>query len=107
MGDPSDLPDLINKPAPEKPVVILGRIGHGKTTFLRYLRQEAAKSQLERYLQLDVDFIVRPGRVDEIREYIFAQLEEQLRDRYQIDITDDQFVRAALDGDLRRFRRTS
>ena len=45
----------------EQPVVILGRIGHGKSTFLKYLRHVEAKDVLSKqYIQIDVDFLRTP-----------------------------------------------
>jgi hypothetical protein len=34
--------------------VVLGRVGHGKSTFLRYLRRIKAKDILGKYIQLAV-----------------------------------------------------
>ncbi len=44
----------------EKPFVILGDVGHGKTTFLNYLRFVEAKSLFADYIQLEINFLDRP-----------------------------------------------
>ncbi len=56
-----DVPSIIGEDLPEKPVVVLGKVGHGKTTFLRYLREVKARSALANYIQLSTLLIVQIG----------------------------------------------
>jgi hypothetical protein len=100
----TDLPDLIIKYRAEKPVIILGRIGHGKSTFLRYLRLVAAPAELKKYIQLDIDFLDRPENPRQVSDFVYRQIDEQLRTRYSIDTDEDGVVRSALRGDLQRFK---
>jgi hypothetical protein len=91
---------------PEKPVVLLGRIGHGKSTFITFLKTVSAPEQLKQYIQIDIDFIDLPRTPAEVAEYIYSSIEEQLLDRYGVDVNEDAFVRAALHGRLKRFLTT-
>ncbi len=52
--EPSQAAELLKTSPPEKPVVVLGQVGHGKSTFLRYLRLIKATEVLERYIQIDI-----------------------------------------------------
>ena len=97
---------LVPAYSPEKPVVVLGRVGHGKSTFLRYLRAIKAKEVLGKYVQLQIDFLDRPDSQSEVGNFVYGEVERQLREFYEIDITDDSFVRAALHSDLSRFKRS-
>ena len=103
---PEDLPTLVASHRPDKPIVILGRIGHGKSTFLKYLRLVEAKQILGDYIQIDIDFLDRPSKKSDVENYVFQTIEGQLLSRYSIDIGDDSTVRGALDSELRRFRRS-
>ncbi len=99
--------DLLKNYSPEKPIVILGDIGHGKTTFLKYLRKIEAATALDRYIQLDIDFVDRPAHADEVSQFIYSRIEDQLRQApYSLDIMDDALIRAALHPDLNRFKKT-
>lgn len=91
---------------PERPVVLLGRIGHGKSTFIKFLKTIAAPAQLSNYIQIDVDFLDLPRTKEEVARYVYRNVEQQLRDRYNIDIADDAIVRAALNIQLKGFRKT-
>lgn len=91
----------------EQPVVILGKIGHGKSTFLKYLRHVAAKDLLhKKYIQIDVNFLNRPVTADEVPGYIQSQVEEQLKKTYAVKLADDDFVRRVLKAELTEFRET-
>lgn len=91
---------------PEKPVVLVGRIGHGKSTFITYLKTVSASEQLKHYIQIDINFIDLPRTPAEVADYVYKSIEEQLLDQYGVDVNEDAFVRAALYGPLQRFRAT-
>jgi hypothetical protein len=91
---------------PEKPVVLAGRIGHGKSTFITFLKTVSALEQLKQYIQIDIDFIDLPRTPEEVAEYVYQSIEEQLLEQYGVDVNENAFVRAALHGPLQRFRTT-
>ena len=97
---------LLHGESPEKPIVVVGNVGNGKTTFLKVLRQIRAKKSLKKYVQIDVDFVDRPDSPAEVADYIYECIERELRENHGIDIQDDKIVRAALNADLNRFKRT-
>ena len=104
--DPKQAAEFLKTGLPEKPIVVLGKVGHGKTTFLHYLRKIKAKATLEKYIQIDINFLDQPDRAADVAEYVYVQVEEQLRDKYKTEIDDNSFVRAALHSDLSRFKKT-
>lgn len=106
IDDSQNIMAVIPHYSPEKPVILLGSVGHGKTTFLRNLRQVEAKDVLDNYIQVDVDFLDRPDHGGEIAEYFYDEVERQLLERYAIDVRENSIVRGSLHGDLQRFRRT-
>lgn len=87
----------------EKPFVILGEVGHGKTTFLNYLRLVEAKQLFTDYIQLEANFLDRPDNALEVNDFIYHELEQQLLDRHGIDVFEDSIVRGALHSQLQRF----
>jgi hypothetical protein len=103
---PEDVIHMIQGEYPEKPIIVLGRVGHGKTTFLQYLRLIEAKDHLDNYIQVEIDFLDRPSKAEEVQGYVFEAVDKQVFERYGIDLFEAEFSRHALDGELRRFRRT-
>lgn len=95
--------DLIRGGRAERPILVLGGVGHGKTTFLRYLREVSAREALVNYIQIDVDFLDTPERASEVAEHIYKETERQLLEYHRIDITEDRQVRGFLNSELARF----
>lgn len=97
---------IANLPA-EKPFILLGEVGRGKSSFLKYLRYIAAKDNLKNYIQIELNFIDRPDSHDEIYHFVYDEVERQLLENYSIDIHDDSFVRGVLNLDLLRLKNTT
>jgi hypothetical protein len=89
----------------ERPVVLIGRIGHGKSTFLKYLKNVAARDLLRtKYIQLDLNFIDRPSTAAGVSDFIINEIERQLKDDYNLEINSNAMVRQALKQDLKEFQ---
>lgn len=96
---------LAHLPA-EKPFIVLGEVGRGKSSFLKYLRLIAAKDVLDKFIQIELNFIDRPDIVSEIPSFVYGEIERQLRENYSIDIYENNFVRGVLHFDLQRLKKT-
>lgn len=69
----ADVAQWLKDPSrPERPVILLGRIGRGKSTFITYLKTVAASDTLKKYIQIDINFLDRPRTREEIAEYVYA-----------------------------------
>lgn len=100
------LPGEITHLPSERPFAILGEVGRGKSTFLKYLRFVAARDNFRNYIQLDLNFIDRPDSAAEIPSFIYSEIASQLQDNYQINIHENSFVRGVLNLELQALKRT-
>jgi len=100
------LPHQVAQLPAERPFVVLGEVGRGKSSFLKYLRLVAARDSLKNYIQIDIDFLDRPDSAEEVPDFIYGEIERQLREKYHVDIYEDGFVRGVLHGELTRLRKT-
>ncbi|MFH0754852.1 MAG: hypothetical protein V2A70_09820 [Candidatus Omnitrophota bacterium] len=100
------LPQQIAHLPTEKPFIILGEVGRGKTSFLKYLRHVAVDDLLHKFIQIDLNFLDRPSNPSELSTFIYDEIDRQLLENYSIDISEDQFVRGVLYGQLKRLKNT-
>lgn len=106
VNSQNDLKQMVITYQAEKPVVLLGRIGRGKSTFIKYLKTVVAPKELDKYIQLDIYFIERPQKAEDVADYVYAEIARQLCDRYKVDIFENKFTRAVLHGAINRFKKT-
>jgi hypothetical protein len=104
--DSSSAVSVLESPSPEKPIVVLGNVGNGKSTFLHVMRLIKAKEVLKKYIQIEMDFVDRPDDAESVPSFVYSQIGEALQSQFAIDVEDDAFVRSALNADLNRFRKS-
>ncbi|MDY3562257.1 hypothetical protein R5W23_003719 [Gemmata sp. JC673] len=103
----AQVPGLIASYQPQRPIIVLGNVGNGKTTFLRYLRMIEASKTLEKYIQLEIDFLDRLTDDREVSDYVYRTIEEQLmKPPVKMDVLSDKLIRSILKNELKRFPNT-
>ncbi|MBE1427291.1 hypothetical protein H4684_003983 [Desulfomicrobium macestii] len=90
----------------ERPFVVLGEIGRGKSSFLKYLRFVAAKESLSNYIQIELNFLDRPDNAIDIPLFIYEEIYRQLHENYEINIYDNNFVRGVLNLEIKNLTNT-
>jgi predicted type IV restriction endonuclease len=96
-------PDFLARSLTQRPVLLIGDIGVGKTIFIKHLYQVRAAELLSNAIVIYINFGVRPTLHEEIRSFIGNEIEQQLRNNYGIDIKSRNFIFAVLHGDIERF----
>jgi len=97
--------DLLAASISRRPIILVGDVGVGKTMFIRHLIRVDAKDVLEKAVVLYLDFGSKPALAREISNYVISEFERQLRDDYNIDIQERNFVRGVYHSELTRFSR--
>lgn len=85
-----------------RPLILLGDVGVGKSTFIQHFRRIDAKAVLEAGIVLSINFGGEATLVEDLKAYVMERFVEQLRD-YEIDVEDDKFVRNVYKAELRSF----
>lgn len=96
-------PNLLTEAVSRRPILLLGDVGVGKTTFMRQLVKVEAPELLQQSILLHIDLGSSAVLATELRLAICELIETQLRDEYSIDIDERQFVKGVYDLDLKRF----
>lgn len=99
---PSLTQDMLAAAMSRRPIVLLGDVGVGKTTFIQRLVYVEAEELFEQAFCLYIDFgsTTTLSRLD---SFVVEESIRQLRDNYNKDIEDADFVEAVYHGALNRF----
>jgi hypothetical protein len=95
---------LLSESFARRPILLIGDVGVGKTTFVKHLLDLEDAEILENSIILYLDLGTKQNLALNIREAIIEDLAQQLLDKYAVDIEEDSFVRGVYHGELKRFR---
>lgn len=98
-------PELFAESISRRPIILLGDTGVGKTTFIRNLMLVEAAPILARGITLYLDLGAKGILAMDLREFLLDEIARQLRDKYQIDIDERNFVRSIYNIEIQRFRK--
>jgi GTPase SAR1 family protein len=88
-----------------RPVVVVGDVGVGKTSFFENLFESLELSEKANSYFIHVNLGVRATLADDIKSYVLTEIPNVLLTRYRIDIFAADFVNAIYHSDLQRFDR--
>ena len=88
----------------KRPIVLLGDVGVGKTSFLEDLMYVRATKEFARAINIYIDLGSKAALETDIKEFVVADVERQLLTSYNVDIREDGFVRGVYDSEIKRFR---
>ncbi len=94
----------LSKSITRRPILLVGDVGVGKSTFLAHLIKIDAKEELGGSIVLKLDFGAGPALRKDIEGYVVDIIERDLRTKFAIDIQENAFVRGVYHGELTRFR---
>lgn len=89
-----------------KPILFLGDVGVGKSTFIERLFLIDYREQVDSMIIVRVDLADKPSRSSDLAETVFSEIDATLNDHYDIDIRSNEFLNAIYHGELKRFERS-
>lgn len=92
--------------AGSKPIVVIGDVGVGKSSFFENLYLTIDSNSKKESLFITIDLGIKANLSDGLKEYIINEIPEILRVRYDIDIDEANFVRSIYHDDITRFDRS-
>jgi hypothetical protein len=105
-GLSGELVELFANSLSKRPVLLVGDVGVGKSTFIDYLRLIEAPKVFEKAISFKIDLGLRAIIDLDIRKAIIDVIKEQLSELYHIDIEEDNFVRHCYHVDLEKFKKS-
>lgn len=88
-----------------RPIVIIGDVGVGKTSFIRNLIYVRAADEMRNAIFLYIDLGSQANLGQDIHDFLIEEIERQLIESHSVDLFEDAFVRGVYHGDLLRFEK--
>jgi hypothetical protein len=106
-AEPSLSDQILIEALAGRPIVLLGDVGVGKTSFLGDLMYVRAPAEFARAINLYIDLGSKAALIVDLRNFVIAEIERQLFEKYGVDIHEHSFVRGVYDLEVKRFRSSS
>ncbi|MDY4789540.1 MAG: hypothetical protein SO179_03110 [Bacteroidales bacterium] len=104
-GISSDFESLFDKSQSKRPILLIGDVGVGKSTFIDNLLLIEAPCIFKKSITFKIDLGSKAIISLDLKEAVIKIIKQQLIDIYEIDITEDDFVRGAYYIELERFKK--
>lgn len=102
---PALTPEIMAEAISQRPIVLIGDVGVGKSSFLKHLMHVSAFEEFKNALYIYIDLGSQGALTSVLSEFILSELERQLLGKYDVDISENNFVRGVYHSDLSRFDR--
>lgn len=97
--DPSIMAEALAK----RPIVLIGDVGVGKTSFVKNLIYSSAFKEFNEAIYLYIDLGSKATLSSDLQSFILHEMEDQLITKYNCDITELKFVKGVYSRDIQRF----
>lgn len=97
--------EMLAESLSRRPIILLGDVGVGKTSFIKNLMLVEAEEEFKRTVYVYLDLGVNAFLHGDLEGYVSSEVERQLYEKYNIDTKSEEFIRSAYKEDIKRFRR--
>ena len=98
--------ELLAESLSRRPILLLGDVGVGKTSFIRRLIRVDASPLFENAITIYINLGAQATLSQSLKAFIPNEITVQLRDDHEVDILERNFVHATYHGDLERFSKS-
>tara|TARA_R110001599_G_C12252836_1_gene659796 strand:- start:674 stop:3130 length:2457 start_codon:yes stop_codon:yes gene_type:complete len=98
-------PDVLSEAVAKRPIVLLGDVGVGKTSFIKNLMYNSAYEEFKQALYIYIDLGSKAALTEDLRIFILNEIERQLISKYELDPYERGVVKGVYAADISRFER--
>ncbi len=98
-------PEIMAEALVSRPIVLIGDVGVGKTSFLKHLMYVSAFEEFQRAVYVYIDLGSQAALEQDLKEFVISEIESQLLSRYEINVQENNFVRGVYNLDIELFRK--
>lgn len=96
-------PDIVSEALSRRPIVLIGDVGVGKTSFVKNLRHNSAHEEFNNAIYVYIDLGANAALNTDIKSFVLDQIEFQLLKEYDVDTYNNSFIHGVYDSEIRRF----
>lgn len=96
-------PELYAESLSRRPILLLGDVGVGKTSFIRHLIKIDAAPQFERAITLYIDLGTQAALAQDVRAFISDEIVRQLNEDHGVNVYERNFVYGTYHSEIHNF----
>lgn len=101
--EPSFSNEVIAEALGRRPIVLIGDVGVGKTSFLKHLMYVRASQEFKNAIFMYIDLGAKASLSRDLPSFFVDEIERQLLQTYEVDIYESSFVKGVHHGEIVRF----
>lgn len=98
-------PEVMAEAISQRPIVLIGDVGVGKTSFLKHLMYVSAFEEFQKALYIYIDLGSQGALADDLHNFVLNEIEDQLYAKYGVDVQEAAFVQGVYHAEVIRFQR--
>lgn len=95
--------EIVAEALSRRPIVLLGDVGVGKTSFVKNLKHNSAHEEFNKAIYIYIDLGSNASLNVDISSFVLGEIEKQLLNQYEVDTYDNSFIHGVYDSEIRRF----
>lgn len=95
--------DAIASSLSNRPIVLLGDVGVGKTSFIKNLIFNKANSEFKNSIDIYINLGAEGALTENLRNYVIREIENQIYTKYDIDFNDFSIIKGIYASEIKRF----
>ncbi len=96
-------PDIMTEALSRRPIVLIGDVGVGKTSFVKNLIYNSAHNEFKNAIYVYIDLGSNASLSANLKEFVLSEIERQLHDKYSVDTYEYNFIRTVYSVEISRF----